>query len=54
LRHQYAWNAPADRIQAYLVEFLREDVACLVAPDAKNEERVFIETTGKSPLAKSS
>ena len=54
LRHQYAWNAPADRIQAYLVEFLREDVACLVAPDAKNEEREFIETTGKSPLAKSS
>ncbi len=54
LRHQYAWNAPADRVQAYLVEFLREDVACLVAPDSKNEERVFVETTGKSPLAKSS
>ena len=54
LRHTYAWNAPSDRIQAYLVEFLREDVACLIAPDSKNEERVFIETTGKSPLAKSS
>jgi len=54
LRHMYAWNAPPDRIQAYLVEFLREDVACLVAPDPKNEESVFVETTGRSPLAKSS
>ena len=54
LRRKYAWNAPPDRIQAYLVEFLREDVACLVAPDPKRAECLLVETTGSSPLSKSS
>src|SRR5260370_16939998 len=51
LRHQYAWNAPADRIQAYLVKFLREHFPYLLPPAPKNETRVFIETTWTSPLA---
>src|SRR5262245_24858247 len=38
LRHEYAWNAPPDRVRSYLIEFLREDVACLVAPDSKRED----------------
>lgn len=54
LRHHYSWNAPPDRVRSYLVEFLREDVACLVAPDSKREEGLLIETTGNSPLSKSS
>ncbi len=54
LCHQYAWNAVPDRIRAYLVEFLREDVGCLVSPDSTREEGLFVETTGRSPLAKSS
>jgi integrase len=54
LRHEYAWNAPPDRVRSYLVEFLREDVACLVAPDSKREEGLLVETTGNSPLSKSS
>jgi site-specific recombinase XerD len=54
LSRGYAWNAPPDRVRAYLVEFLREDVACLVAPDPKREESLLVETTGSSPLSKSS
>jgi len=54
LRHHYAWNAEPDRLRAYLVEFFREDVACLVSPDSKREEGLLIETTGGSPLSKSS
>jgi hypothetical protein len=54
LRHEYAWNAAPDRIRTYLVEFLREDAGCLVAPDTTREDGLFVETTGRSPLAKSS
>jgi integrase len=54
LRRHYSWNAPPDQVRSYLVEFLREDVACLVAPDSKREEGLLIETTGDSPLSKSS
>jgi len=54
LRHGYAWNDPPDRVQCYLAEFLRKDVACIVAPGGKGEDAWFVETTGDSPLAKSS
>lgn len=54
LRHGYAWNDPPDRVQCFLTEFLREDVACLVTPSSKSENAWFVETTGNSPLAKSS
>lgn len=54
LSRGYAWNAPPDRLRGYLVEFLREDVACLVAPDPQREENLLVETTGSSPLSKSS
>jgi site-specific recombinase XerD len=48
----YAWNDPPDRVRAYLVEFLRTYVGCLVAP--AQEDGYLVETTGASPLAKSS
>src|SRR6266436_9433666 len=32
VRHSYAWNDPPDRVLAYLIEFLRDDVACVVSP----------------------
>lgn len=54
LQRGYRWNDPPDRVRAYLVEFLREDVKCLVGPDAKREESLLVETTGASPLSKSS
>lgn len=54
LRHGKRWNDPPDRIRAYLVEFLRQDVACLVGPDSKREDGLCVETTGDSPLSKSS
>jgi site-specific recombinase XerD len=54
LRREYAWNAPPDRVRSYLVEFLREDVACLVAPDSKREDCLLVETTNASPISKSS
>src|SRR5260221_3500774 len=54
LRHAYAWNDPVDRVQCYLAEFLREDVACFVTPDGRGEDAWFVETTGSSPLSKSS
>lgn len=54
LRRGYRWNDPPDRVRAYLVEFLREDVKCLVGPDVKREESLQVETTGDSPLSKSS
>ena len=43
-----------DRVQCFLAEFLREDVACLVTPGGSGEDAWFVETTGNSPLAKSS
>lgn len=54
LRHGYAWNDSPDRVQRYLTEFLREDAACFVTPGGNGEDAWFVETTGKSPLAKSS
>jgi integrase len=54
LRHAYAWNDPPDRVRFYLAEFFREDGACLVTPDGRDEDAWFVETTGNSPLAKSS
>jgi len=48
----YSWNAPPNRIRAYLVEFLRMDVGCQVGPAP--EEGYHVETTGTSPLSKSS
>ncbi len=54
LRQGYAWNDCPDRIRAFLVQFLRDDVKCLVGPDAKREDGLLVETTGGSPLSKSS
>ncbi len=54
LRRGHAWNDPPDRVRIYLTEFLHEDVACFVAPDGKGEDAWFVETTGNSPLSKSS
>src|SRR2546421_9669709 len=48
----YAWNDPPDRVRAYLVEFLRTDVSCQVGPAP--EDGYLVETTGASPLSKSS
>src|SRR5215467_14321644 len=53
LRRGYAWNDPPDRVLAYLTEFFRDDVACLVSPDSK-EDGLYVQTTGSSPLSKSS
>lgn len=54
LRREYAWNAPPDQVRVYLIEFLRDDLACLVGPDSKREDGLCVETTGASPLSKSS
>ncbi len=54
LRHGYTWNDQPDRIRAFLIEFLRDDVKCLVSPDAKREDGLLVEISGASPLAKSS
>lgn len=53
LRHHFAWNAPPDQIRAHLVEFLRIDAGCLVRPDHELDG-YLVETTGRSPLSKSS
>jgi Phage integrase family len=49
---KYAWNDPPDRVRAYLVEFLRNDVGCHVGP--AQQDGYLVETTGASPLSKSS
>ena len=49
---KYAWNHPPDRVRAYLVEFLRNDVGCHVGPGKL--DGYLVETTGASPLSKSS
>jgi site-specific recombinase XerD len=54
IRRNYRWNDPPDRVRAYLVEFLRDDVRCLIGPDSKRENGLCVETTGTSPLSKSS
>ena len=43
-----------DRALPYLVEFIRNDVACLVGSDSKREERLYVETTESTHLSKSS
>jgi len=47
-----SWNDPPDRVRAYLVEFLHMDVGCQVGPAP--EDGYLVETTGTSPLSKSS
>ncbi len=54
VRRHYRWNDAPDRVRAYLIEFLRDDVRCLVGPDSKREDGLCVETTGTSPLSKSS
>jgi hypothetical protein len=54
LRRGYAWNAEPDRLLAFLVEFLRDDVGCQVGPDGQREDEWYVQTTGASPLSKSS
>jgi site-specific recombinase XerC len=52
LQKKYAWNAPPERVRAYLIEFLRQDVGCQIGPAP--EDGYLVETTGASPLSKSS
>jgi integrase len=52
LQTGYDWNVPPDRVRAHLVEFLRIDVSCQIGPAP--EDGYHIETTGASPLSKSS
>jgi len=54
LRRGYAWNAEPDRLLAFLVEFLRDDLGCQVGSDGPREDGWCIQTTGASPLSKSS
>src|SRR5438874_601002 len=37
LRRGYAWNDRPDRLRAFLVEFLRDDIGCQVSPDKSRE-----------------
>ncbi len=52
-RYQYAWDAPPEQLHAYLVEFLRDDVGCMIHPD-EGADGYLVETTGRSPLSKNS
>jgi integrase len=54
LRHNYAWNAEPDRLLIFLIEFLRDDVGCQVGFDGLREDGWCVQTTGASPLSKSS
>jgi integrase len=54
VRRGYAWNAEPDRLLAFLVEFLRDDVGCQVSPDSQREDGWSVQTTLSSPLSKSS
>jgi hypothetical protein len=49
----FADREPARR-GAFLVEFLRDDVGCQVGPDGQREDEWCVQTTGASPLSKSS
>src|SRR5437868_1539611 len=44
LRRGYAWNSEPDRLLAFLVEFLRDDVGCQVSPDGQREDGWFVQT----------
>ncbi len=48
----YRWNDIPDQVRAHLVEFLRNGVGCQVGPAP--EDGYHVETTGASPLSKSS
>lgn len=52
LERGYAWNDPPERVRSYLVEFLRERLACRMQPD-QDREGYWIETPRMSPLSKS-
>ncbi len=52
LERGYAWNDPPERVRSYLVEFLRERLACRMQPD-QDREGYWIETSRTSPLSKS-
>lgn len=52
LARGYAWNDPPERVRSYLVEFLRERLACRMQPD-QDREGYWIETSRTSPLSKS-
>ncbi len=54
LRRGYAWNAEPDRLLAFLVEFLRDNLGCQVGADNQREDGWCVQTTGASPLSKSS
>jgi site-specific recombinase XerD len=52
LERGYGWNDPPERVRSYLVEFLRERLACRMQPD-QDREGYWIETSRTSPLSKS-
>lgn len=52
LERGYAWNDSPEQVRTYLVEFLRERLACRMQPD-QNREGYWIETSKTSPLSKS-
>ncbi len=52
LERGYAWNDPPEQVRTYLVEFLRERLACRMQPDL-DREGYWIETSKTSPLSKS-
>jgi hypothetical protein len=54
LRRGYGWNAEPDRLLAFLVEFLRDDVGCQVGSDGQRQEGWCVQTTAASLLSKSS
>jgi site-specific recombinase XerD len=53
MRFGYAWNDEPDHVRTQLVEFLRTDIGCQVGP-AQEGDGYLVETTGNSPLSKSS
>jgi hypothetical protein len=48
----YAWNAPPEQVRTYLVEFLRERLACRMQAD-QEREGYWVEPSQTSPLSKS-
>ena len=48
----YAWNDPPEQVRTYLVEFLRERLACRMQAD-QDREGYWVETSQTSPLSKS-
>jgi integrase len=53
LRRGAAWNGEPERIRSLVREFLRDEVACKVAPDG-DAEGYHMQLSGASPLAESS